>query len=132
ELSGETALKTAADLIASNRAERALVVCADEVVPALEAAFRALKSPFTPGEGAAAVLLTSEPGDVELTSIELSARATPTLRFSEAPAGGDLNPSGGLIRVVRAVERLRGGSDVERVTSFAQGGGEAALTLRRR
>ncbi len=57
ELSGETALKVGLDLLASHRAEQVLVVAADEVVPALEAGYRAFGSRLIPGEGAAAVLL---------------------------------------------------------------------------
>ncbi len=70
EISGETALKVALDLIQGGRAEKVLVVAADEVVPTLVAAYRAFdalgdegepmrsgRRGIRPGEGAAAMLL---------------------------------------------------------------------------
>ncbi len=57
ELSGESALKVGFDLLASGRAERVLVVAADEIVPALVAAYAAFGLKVRPAEGAAAVLL---------------------------------------------------------------------------
>jgi hypothetical protein len=131
ELSGETALKTGADLIASGRVSRALIVAAEEIVPALESAFRAFKSQLTPAEAAAAVVLTSEPTDILLESIAVTGRAAGTLRFTVGPRDRELSPAGGLVRIARAVERLRSGVPSALLHSYAQGGGEATVALRR-
>jgi hypothetical protein len=127
ELSGETALKAGVDLLASGRAKRALVVCSEEVVPALEAAYRAFGSTLKPAEGAAAVLLTTEPTGVELARVELSARPVGTLRYVAMPQDTEQ----GLIQIARAVQRVREGKDHERIVTFAQGGGESTVELRR-
>jgi hypothetical protein len=127
ELSGETALKAGFDLIACGRAKRALVVCSEEIVPALEAAFRAFGSGFKPTESAAALLLTGEPTDVELARVELGSKPVSTLRFTEPPR--DLEP--GLLQLARAYSRVREGAERERVVTFAMGGGEAVVELRR-
>jgi hypothetical protein len=131
ELSGETALKAGADLIGGVRARGALIVCADELVPALTGAFQSFGSTLEPGEGAAALLLTAEPTDVELTGVRLTSQVSSTLRFSCPPAEAQLNPSRGLIRVAEAYARLKAGGGPERVVSFAQGGGEAIVELAR-
>ncbi len=127
ELSGETALKAGADLIASGRAKRALIVCAEEVVPALEAAHRAFGSSLKPVEGAAALLLGAEPSAVKLSRVEIASRPTTTLRYVAMPA--DAEP--GLVKVARAVQRALDGSTFERVVTFAQGGGESTIELTR-
>lgn len=127
ELSGETALKAAADLIESGRAKRALVVCAEEVVPALAAAYRAFGSSLEPVEGAAALLLGTEPAAVKLSRVEISARPTGTLRYTAMPADTEQ----GLITVARAAQRVLEGSTFERIVTFAQGGGEATIELER-
>jgi hypothetical protein len=131
ELSGETALKAGADLIAAERARGALIVCADELVPALTGAFAAFGSSLEPQEGAAAILLTSEPTDVELKDVRLSSQGASTLRFACPPSERQLNPSRGLIGVAEAYARLKAGAAFERVVSFAQGGGEATVELGR-
>lgn len=96
ELTGETALQVAMDLLATGRAKRALVVAADEKVPALESAYRAFgvhagspggrESRFLlePGEGAAALLLGTEPGPLRIERCTLTAHPCPPLRFPKA------------------------------------------------
>lgn len=128
ELSGETALREGVDLIEAGRAKRALVVCSEEVVPALEAAYRAFGSTIHLAEGAAAVLLTSEKTEVEVSSVEIRAKPTSTLRFTSPPTTADQEQ--GLIRIARAAERIRAGSRSERIVSFSMGGGEATVELR--
>ncbi len=81
ELSGESALKVGIDLIDSGRAGRVLVVAADEVVPALESAFRAFGSALIPGEGAAALLLGEGPGELELPFCALTGHPVGSLHF---------------------------------------------------
>jgi 3-oxoacyl-[acyl-carrier-protein] synthase II len=126
ELSGEAALKAGADLIAAGRAKRVLVVSAEEVVPALEAAFRAFGSSLKPVEGAAGVVLTRERTDVELARIELGSRPTSTLRYVAMPHDTEQ----GLIKVARAVARIREGAPSESIVTFAQGGAESTIELR--
>lgn len=111
ELSGEASLQAAVDLIDSGRARRVLVVCADEVVPALVNAFLAFGSALKPEEGAAALLLGRENAAVQLDEVAIGAVAAPVLRFGAAPPaelGPGLNPSGGLLRVARAAQALAG------------------------
>ncbi|MBK7864837.1 MAG: beta-ketoacyl synthase chain length factor [Archangiaceae bacterium] len=127
ELSGETALKAGVDLLAAGRAQRVLVVCSEEIVPAMQAAYRAFGSTLEPHEGAAALLLSTEKSEVELTRLELSSRDTSTLRFVTPPRDTEQ----GLIQLVRAAERVRAGSASERVVTKAQGGGEATVELSR-
>ncbi len=88
ELTGETALQVALDLLAMGRAKRALVVAADEKVPALESAYRAFgvhnlepRFRLEPGEGAAAILLGTEPGPLRIERCTLTAHPCPPLRF---------------------------------------------------
>ncbi|HZI15671.1 MAG TPA: beta-ketoacyl synthase chain length factor [Myxococcus sp.] len=92
ELTGETALQVAMDLLAMGRAKRALVVAADEKVPALESAYRAFgvhagapglepRFQLEPGEGAAALLLGTEPGPLRIERCTLTAHPCPPLRF---------------------------------------------------
>jgi hypothetical protein len=124
ELSGETALKAGIDLIESGRCKAALVISTDEVVPALKNAFAAFGSQLEPGEGAAAVLLSSERSGVAV-SVRLSAQPAPALRFTCPPAEHELNPSRGLIRVVEAFKA----KTAARIVTFAQGGAEAVVEL---
>jgi hypothetical protein len=91
ELSGESALDVAITLLSTGRAERVLVVAADELTPALEAAYRAFDPPgaLRPGEGAAAVLLGKEGGSVSVESCILTSHPCPVLRF---PSREQLRP----------------------------------------
>ncbi|MCI0569699.1 MAG: beta-ketoacyl synthase chain length factor [Myxococcaceae bacterium] len=95
ELSGETALQLGMELLASGRAEKVLVVAADECVPALEAGYRAFgvlagaeeadpHRSLEPGEGAAAVLLGTGPGPLRVESCALTAHPCAVLRFARA------------------------------------------------
>jgi Beta-ketoacyl synthase, N-terminal domain len=92
ELSGESALQVALTLLDTGRAERVLVVAADELTPTLEAGYRAFASlgaadgeppsaSLRPGEGAAAVLLGHGPGSLYIESCTLTAHPCPVLRF---------------------------------------------------
>lgn len=131
EVSGEAALREGVDLLLMRRCEKVLVVCTDEVVPALEAAFRALEAPWTASEGAAAVLLGPAGGPLELTSVRLTSHPLSMLSFAEPPpAGAAINPSAGLIRLVEAARALEAGGEV-RLHSSSLGGGEATVELRR-
>lgn len=133
ELSGETSLRAAWDLLESKRASRVLVVCADEVVPALNNAFAAFGTRYQPAEGAAALLLGPEGTPVRLKSVEVSAEAAPTLQFAgKAPEAVGLNPSGGLLQVAREARRLmaeqRGGAEAV-IETRSLGGGWARVAL---
>lgn len=127
ELSGETALREGVDLIEGGRARRVLVVCSEEVVPALEAAYRAFGSTVHLSEGAAALVLTSEKTDVEVSRVDITARPTSTLRYVTMPRPEEQEQ--GLIRIARAVQRMREGGPAETIVSFAMGGGESCITL---
>ena len=132
EVSGEAALREAIDLLSLRRCERVLVVCADEVVVALEAAFKAMGAPWVPSEGAAAVLLGRTGAELEVTSVELKSRPLSMLQFGEPPpAGAHVNPSGGMVRLVEAAGRLEAGQQA-RLHSSSLGGAEATVELRRR
>ncbi|MFT3835926.1 MAG: beta-ketoacyl synthase chain length factor [Myxococcaceae bacterium] len=131
ELSGETALKAGADLIVLGRAKRALVVSADEVVPAFEEAFRAHKFEYLPREGAAALVL-AESGPVRIEKLELDGPGLGMLRAAGPVAEeGFIPSSGGLIAVARAFEKLKDAPAGERITleRFAFGGSTASITL---
>jgi hypothetical protein len=135
EITGEAALRAGVDLLRMKRCEKVLVLCADEVVPALEAAFRALEAPWHPAEGAAALLLGREGGEVEVADVTLGGRALPMLAFSEPPpAGAAINPAAGLIAVIEAARALasRPSGETVALKSYALGGGEARVELRRR
>ncbi|MGQ0506329.1 MAG: beta-ketoacyl synthase chain length factor [Myxococcaceae bacterium] len=67
ERSGESALKIGMDLLAAGRADRVLVVAADEITPVLVKAYQAFEMNVSAGEGAAAVLLGRELAGTELT-----------------------------------------------------------------
>jgi hypothetical protein len=84
ELSGETALQVGMELLAARRAEKVLVVAADERIPALDAGYRAfgMLGSLEPGEGAAAVLLGDEPGPLRVDQCILTAHPCPVLRFA--------------------------------------------------
>lgn len=132
EVSSEAALRLGVDLLAMRRCTRVLVVCADEVVPALEAAFRAMGAPWVPAEGAGAVLLGLEGGALELSSVQLSSQSAPMLAFTTAPPpGSQLNPAAGMINLVAAAQGLEPGQSVT-LQSYSLGGAEATVALRRR
>ena len=79
-------------LLETGRAERVLVVAADECTPALEAGYRAFDAlaedtedasttQVRPGEGAAAVLLGTGSGALTVEACTLTAHHCPVLRF---------------------------------------------------
>jgi hypothetical protein len=95
ELSGESALKVGLDLLAGGRAERVLVVAADETVPALLSAYAAFgilaQAPggrgVRPAEGAAAVLLgRAESAALFLEHVEIAGHPGPSLRLPSREA----------------------------------------------
>ena len=132
EVSGEAALREGIDLLLLGRCQRVLVICSDEVVPALEAGFKAMGAPWTPAEGAAALLLGPGGGELEVTSVELKSRPLSMLSFGDPPpAGAQINPSGGLIRLVEAARALGSGQQTK-LHSSSLGGGEAIVELRRK
>jgi 3-oxoacyl-(acyl-carrier-protein) synthase len=128
ELSGETALKAGADLLTSKRAKRVLVVASEEVVPALDAAYQAFGSTLKLSEGAAALVLGTEPSEVELSRVEIGAGEASTLRYVTMPPEGTEQ---GLTQIARAAQRIREGSISERVVTYAQGGGTSVVELTR-
>jgi len=131
ELSGETALRAGADLIELGRARRALVVSADEVVPAFEEAFRAHKFEQLPRESAAGVVLADQ-GPVRIESIELDGPGLPMLRAAGPVAEGRfITSSGGLAAIATAFDMLTGMQPGERIVleRFAFGGSTAKITL---
>ncbi len=134
ELSGETALKAAVDLIALGRAKRVLVVACEEWAPLLDAAFAAFSSEHRPGEGAAALLLEEGPGAVVLDEIALDSTPAPTLRFApDARAPVTLNPIEGIARVVRAFEALGPAAPgaSRTIDTYSMGGSSALIRLSR-
>ena len=132
EVSSEAALRQGLDLLAMRRCQTVLVVCSDEVVPALESAFKSFGAPWVPSEGAAAVLLGVEGGALEITSVKLSSKSAPMLGWTQAPpAGAAINPSAGMINVVSAARALEPGQLMS-LQSYSLGGGEATVELRRR
>lgn len=131
EVSGEAALREGMDLINLKRCQRVLVVCADEINPAIEEAFKAFGAPWVPSEGAAALLLVPGGGDLEILDLTLTSRSAPMLGFTQPPPpGAAINPSGGLVRIAQAGERLDPRNKVS-LTSHSLGGAEATVTLRR-
>ncbi len=132
EVSGEAALLEAIDLLSLGRCGRVLVVCSDEVVPALEEAFKAMGAPWFPSEGAAAVLLGPAGGELEVTSVQLKSQSLSMLKFGEPPpAGTAVNPSAGLLRLVETAQALQKGKQTRLHTS-SLGGAEATVELHRR
>lgn len=133
ELSGEASLRSAWDLLESKRASKVLVVCADEVVPALVNAYAAFGSKYQPAEGAAALLLGLDSAAVTLKSVKLAAEPARMLQFSgKAPEDTGLNPSGGLLAVAREVKRLQGetrGGLSAVIETRSLGGAWARVTL---
>jgi hypothetical protein len=132
ELSGEASLRAAWDLLESRRASKVLVVCADEVVPALVNAYQAFGTKYQPGEGAAALLLGIESAAVNVKSVKLGAEPTRMLQFSGKPPDDlVLNPSGGLLQVVREVKRLQNEprGDIEAVIETRSLGGAWARVI---
>jgi 3-oxoacyl-[acyl-carrier-protein] synthase III len=83
EISGESALQVATTLLGGGRAEKVLVVAADEWTETLAAGYRAFecREALSLGEGAAAVLLGKEPGPLSVESCTLMAHPCPILRF---------------------------------------------------
>lgn len=132
EISGEAALRNALDLLYLRRCEKVLVVCSDEVVMALESAFKAFGAPWVPAEGAGAVLLGPGGGELELTSVHLGSQSRSMLEWSDPPpTGAPVNPSAGMIRLVEEARRLESGKSTA-FSSVSLGGGEATVELRRR
>ncbi len=132
EISAEAALRQGIDLLAMRRCAKVLVVCADEIVPTLEAAFKALGAPWVPSEGAGAVLLGIEDGELEISSVKVSSRSTAMLEWTHAPpAGTAVNPSAGMINLVGAARNLAPSTRVT-LHSYSLGGAEATVELRRR
>ncbi len=93
ELSGETALRVALAILATGRADRVLLVAADEHVSALDAGYRAFgvlgeaggahpDRRLNPGEGAGALLLGKEPGTLRIDECTLTGHSCPVLRFA--------------------------------------------------
>lgn len=84
ELSGESALQLATTLLDSGRAERVLVVAADEWTAALAAGYRAFECSETLNlaEGAAALLLGKGPGLLSVERCSLTAHACPILGYA--------------------------------------------------
>jgi hypothetical protein len=91
ELSGESALKVGMTLLESGRAEKVLVLAADEWTESLAAGYRAFECPQTLslGEGAAAVLLGKGTGALFVERCTLRAHPCPVLRF---PTRDQLRP----------------------------------------
>jgi hypothetical protein len=83
EISGESALQVATTLLSAGRAEKVLVVAADEWTETLAAGYRAFecREALSLGEGAAAVLLGKGPGPLSVESCTLTAHPCPILRF---------------------------------------------------
>jgi 3-oxoacyl-[acyl-carrier-protein] synthase II len=95
EISGEAALKVGVDLIRSGRAEKVLVVAADEAVPALANAYAAFgvlgaegtvmtpgQRALRPGEGAAAILLGRTGSPFRVVDVFLAGHRATGLRFA--------------------------------------------------
>jgi hypothetical protein len=83
EVSGESALQVAMTLLGTGRAEKVLVVAADEWTETLAAGYRAFEcqEALRLGEGAAALLLGKERGPLSVESCTLMAHPCPILRF---------------------------------------------------
>ncbi len=132
EVSSEAALKEGIDLLTMKRCSKVLVVCSDETVPALEAAFKLMEAPWTPSDGAGAVLLSLEPGELQISDVKLTSRSKQMLEWTEKPPqGAFVNPSAGIIKVVEAARALKPGESAA-LRSFSLGGGEGTVALRRR
>ncbi len=93
ELSGETALRTGLALLKTGRADKVLLVAADERSPALDNGYRAFgvlsaegtadpDGGLKPGEGAGALLLGKEPGPLQIDECTLTAHSCPVLQFA--------------------------------------------------
>ncbi|MGO9831708.1 MAG: beta-ketoacyl synthase chain length factor [Myxococcaceae bacterium] len=84
EVSGESALKVGMTLLASGRADKVLVVAADEWTESLAAGYRSFECPqaLSLGEGSAAVLLGTAPGPLSVERCTLTAHPCPVLRFA--------------------------------------------------
>ena len=87
---------------------------------------------YQPGEGAAALLLGTESAAVNVKSVKLGAEPTRMLQCSGKPPDDlVLNPSGGLLRIVREVKRLQNEprGDVEAVIETRSLGGAWARVI---
>jgi hypothetical protein len=93
ELSGETALRTALTLLQTRRADRVLLVAADERSPSLDNGYRAFgvlagegadhpERCLEPGEGGGALLLGNEPGPLQIDECTLTGHPCPVLQFA--------------------------------------------------
>lgn len=91
EISGESALQVAMTLLGTGRAKNVLVVAADEWTETLDAGYRAFecRESLTLGEGAAAMLLGTEPSPLSVESCTLLGHSCPVLRF---PTRSQLRP----------------------------------------
>ncbi len=91
EISGEVALQVATTLLGTGRAERVLVVAADEWTETVAAGYRAFDCSAAPslGEGAAALLLGKEPSPVSVERCTLTAHPCPILGY---PSREQLRP----------------------------------------
>ncbi len=132
EVSTEAALRQGIDLLMMKRCSRVLVVCSDEIVPAIESAFKVLDAPWVPSEGAGAVLLGLAGGELEISDVKLTSKSMGMLEWSKPPpTGAHVNPSQGIITLVAAARALEAGQSAT-LQSFSLGGGEATVALRRR
>jgi len=92
ELSGETALRVALTLLKTGRADKVLLVAADERSPSLDNGYRSygvlagegahLEQCLDPGEGAGALLLGKEPGPLQIDECTVTAHSSPVLQFA--------------------------------------------------
>jgi 3-oxoacyl-[acyl-carrier-protein] synthase II len=117
EISGEVALKVGLDLLRSGRSERVLVVAADEVVPALVAAYRAFgalgdeeqpiekRRGIRPSEGAAALLLARDGGGPKLVQALVSSHPIAGLHFATG--------AGWLVPALRQARETCGGASID-------------------
>jgi hypothetical protein len=140
EISGETALRVALDLLAAQRATRVLVIAVDEHLDLISRAHDVFGSHVGPlGEGAAAILLDSGSGSggVQVEDVILSPQSAGTLNFapeSVPPRHFGFHGAEGLLRVVEALQLLSQTPTAEdrlAVRGASLGGGKALVCLRR-
>jgi hypothetical protein len=92
ELSGETALRVALTLLKAGRADKVLLVAADERSSSLDNGYRSYgvlagegarpERCLDPGEGAGALLLSKEPGPLQIEECTVTAHSCPVLQFA--------------------------------------------------
>jgi len=92
ELSGETALRVALTLLNTGRAEKVLLVAADERSPSLDNGYRSYgvlagegahpERCLDPGEGAGALLLGKEASPLQIDECTVTAHSCPVLQFA--------------------------------------------------